>query len=123
MRILNKAEFLKCPDGTLFFDLHEGSAIIENLSIKNESLGDDFVRTDIGSLCNLGNGERSARGSEEAMEFFYRADAGETVSYHFDTGARDASYSSQRFAVLDRDDVRRLILALDAAYGVVVDVR
>jgi hypothetical protein len=122
MKILNRENFLLCPAGTVFFDYKP--QVFGGLSIKtcepkplnrNNGYPDDFFRIDIDTVLNvgeLGRGE-SCGDTYEAISLLERAEAGEQVDLHFDGEGRDGIFDEDaRFAVLDPEDVQRLIASL-----------
>lgn len=112
MRILNRKQFLAEPIGTVFFD-YESTGSYSSLSVKCDAPDDTgsffFISTDHSMNIGACDGE-SAFNTEEFIKLTEAAEAGERVAFYFDTSSR--SDEGERFAVLDDDDVERLIKLL-----------
>lgn len=117
MRILNRKQFLAEPIGTVFFD-YVPSMSTGPMSIKTDPAGyldDDFCRIDIDIGGNVGKADASCScsSSSEMCDLLAAAESGERVSLHFDADSRDGMFEpGALFAVLDDDDVERLIKLL-----------
>ena len=124
MRILNREAFMRCPEGTVFLDYkphHFGSLSVKTCApkpLKSDGHLDDFYRLDVDTILNVaehGKGE-SCSDSTEAFALMERAAGGERVDLHFDSGGRDGMFDENAlFAVLDPEDVQRLIAVLGNA--------
>ena len=116
MRILNRKDFMACPKGTVYMDF--SPCVFGQLTLKTsgpENEGDFYVSSLEGYLSEHGASE-SCGGSEEWFALVERAEKGERVDVHYDTGGREGMFNDHAlFAVLDRDDVDRLIAVLQAA--------
>jgi len=120
MRILNREAFMRCPEGTVFLDYkphYFGHLSIKTCgpkTLKSDGHLDDFYRIDVDTLLNVGeHGKGSSSGSDEAFSLMDRALAGERVDLHFDGDSRDGMFDEEAlFAVLDPEDVQRLIAVL-----------
>lgn len=124
MRILNREAFMRCPEGTVFFDYkphHFGSLSVKTCGpkpLKSDGHLGDFYRIDVDTLLNVGeHGKGESCGdSNEALSLMERALAGERVDLHFDGDSRDGIFDEEAlFAVLDPEDVQRLIAVLTNA--------
>ena len=127
MRILNREAFMQCPEGTVFFDYKPHCS--GDLSIKTcgaaqlrdeRGVLNDFFRLGIDPVMSIAEpGATESVGSDVRFDLLERAIAGERFDLFFDCGGRDAMYAADAlFAVLDPEDVRRLIELLSEAPGV-----
>jgi len=111
MKIIGKKEFLKMPEGTVFFERKDAvSMFVGDLRIKGESIGDkDFYFTTISSPF-FSEGEH--------CDNFFAMFEGEEREVCFDTEAREGLYDdSTEYFVLDKSEVKAMINALTEAYN------
>lgn len=117
MRILNRQQFLQCPQGTVFFDYVPATSM-SPISVKTDDAGymeDDFCRVDVDVGVGVAEADatESCCDSEQMSDLLGRAQKGERISLHFDGSGRDGGFDPNAlFAVLDDDDVERLIALL-----------
>lgn len=106
MRIVNKQEFLKLPEGILYSDFEPFS--FSGLKIKGETWDSDFIYQDL-----IGNVD--APSSSDSFDVLYNAnETGESFSLDFDCGCRDGLYDNdQLFAIYETEDVIGLINRLN----------
>jgi hypothetical protein len=113
MRILKYDDFLKEPNGTVYMDYRP--CVFGQLAIKTsgpEFTGDFYVMSLEGNLGDKGATESNG-GSEEQFALIDRVEDGEALPLFFDTAGREGMYDhTALYAVLDPDDVDRLIAVL-----------
>lgn len=111
MKIVSKKEFLKLPEGTVFFERKDAVGMfVGDLRIKGESIGDkDFFYTPISNPFFL-EGEHS--------DNYFLMYGGEEREVYFDTEVREGLYDdSIEYFVLDKSEVKAMIDALTDAYN------
>lgn len=114
MKLVNKKEFLKMHEGTVYFEKVKDKSACHfgHLLIKGETLPpDDYYETDLISpdLCPNGN--------SEIYESFNKLDKGETLNIDFNYGGRNGFYDdTDMYYVLDKDDVKSLLDVITEAY-------
>lgn len=112
MRIINREAFLALPAGTLYYK-YEPMTFGE-LSIKGDNMGGvDFTARSLDDIVD-------ADGTEQFVELLERGEGGAEVPVCFDNWARDGMFDEgQLFAVLDKDEARRLVESLAKDVGMV----
>lgn len=119
MRLVNKTEFLKLPEGTMYFEYVRDAngrecAWFGNLCVKGESLekSGDFFYRDLQSPA-LFFGEAN-------LEIFFALDImkeGHSCSADFDYEGRDGFYDdTHKYWVLEKTDVESLFCVIGKAY-------
>jgi hypothetical protein len=102
MKIINREEFLKLPENTLFCKYKP--CCFDDISIKNENVGDIDFR--VRKLFDVDNHD-----SNEMVDILF--DAEETGNYfklHFNTTYRDGLFDKdQLFAIFDNEEILQLI--------------
>lgn len=115
MKLLNKKEFLKLHDGTMYFEKpkDENACYFGDLCIKGESLSShDFYEIDIISP------DLSPILNEQYYESFERLEKGETLKIDFNYGGRNGMYDdTDMYYVLDKEDVKSLLDVITDAYN------
>jgi hypothetical protein len=117
MRILNRKQFLAEPIGTVFFDYIKSTST-GPMSVRTDAPGyldNDFCRMTIDISWNVAKADAicSCSSSDEMSDLLAAAEDGEQISLHFDADSRDGMFEAgAMFAVLDDDDVERLIKLL-----------
>lgn len=103
MRVVNRAEFLALPIGTVFNKHSLGN--LGDPCIKGETWGNDFLVQYFDTLeCPTGT---------ETIDTLYRLEAGEEIALDFDCLGRDGCFDDdQQFAVWSDADVEALITRL-----------
>ncbi len=105
MKIVNRAEFLKLPENTLFSKYRV--CCFGELEIKGKSYPNDFMSQEINSAIRCDNSDEFLRQLEQA-----RAE-GVSLSMDFDVEGRDGLFENdQLFAVWEDEDVEELIARL-----------
>lgn len=103
MRIVNRAEFLAMPTGTVFNKWTP--LILGDPCIKGATWGNDFL---VQYLDQIQSPE-----FEDYMDSLYRLEAGVEIPMDFDSGSRDGLFDDdQLFAVWSDADVEALITRL-----------
>ena len=113
MRILSRAQFLACPAGTVFMRHHAGTLGFETapaIKTSDDYNGHDFTSIDLRG--DIGENGDAHFDTGEAIALFDRANAGERVGLFYCDPCRDGMFDDHPFAVLDTDDLDRLIAAL-----------
>ena len=111
MKIVSKKEFLKLPEGAVFFEqVDEGYLCLSGMKIKGESIGDvDFFYTPISNPF-FSEGEH--------CDNFFAMFEGEEREVCFDAEVREGLYDdSIKYFVLDKSEVKAMIDALTDAYN------
>lgn len=114
MKLLNKKEFLKLPEGTMYFEKPKEAmaCYFGNLCVKGESLSRDFYEIDLISP------DLSPVLNEQYWESFERLDKGETLKIDFNYGGRNGMYDdTDMYYVLDKEDVKSLLDVITEAYN------
>lgn len=107
MRIINRAQFLALPAGTLFSKYEP--CVFGELSIKDDNRGtNDWWEVTLA-------GAISASSSDDFCDRCHAAEHGESIEMDFDTVTADGLYDEhQLFAVLEPKDVAALIARLQS---------
>jgi len=102
MRIVNRTEFLKLPENTVFSKYKPCS--FDGLRIKGETNGNDFTYQNIVSAI-------AESATDQFVDIILKKDnTGENMPMDFNCMGRDGLYEEdQLFAVWDDDDVNGLI--------------
>lgn len=111
MKIVGKKEFLKMPEGTVFFEREDAvSMFVGYLRIKGESIGDkDFYFIPISSPF-------FSKG--ESFDNYFAMFEGEEREVCFNTEVREGLYDDNtEYFVLDKSEVKAMIDALTDAYN------
>lgn len=109
MRIVNRAEFITMPEGTLFSKYEP--CFFEHIQIKGESIifenGDDYMYQDIVDATDHD-------GTADMFEKYDRAEKeGASIGMDFNCQGRDGCFDKdQLFAVWEKRDVKALIRRL-----------
>lgn len=115
MKLLNKKEFLKLPEGTVYFEKvkAENACYFGHLFIKGETLQpDDYYEIDLISP------DLSPNSHSEGYECFDKLNKGETLNIDFNYGGRNGLYDdTDMYYVLDKEDVKSLIDVITEAYN------
>ena len=107
MKIVNRKTFLEMPSNTLFSKW--SPCWFDDLTIKGESLGQDFLVQEIASAVKCNDSGEFADLCDDA------ARTGESVALDLDCMGRDGCFDeSQFFAVWEAQDVIALIERLKA---------
>lgn len=113
MRLVNKKEFLKQHDGTLYFEkVSDNACYFGDLCVKGESISDfDFYSMDLNSP------DLSPYRNEQYYESFERMDNGESLKVDFYYGGRDGMYDdNDMYYILEKEDVKSLLDVITEAY-------
>lgn len=119
MRLYNKKDFLKLPEGTVYFDKpYEKDGIrkllVGNMHIKGESLKSDFC---INSDINASDFKLSHNDLEHDY-FWNKIFEGEDVDLDFECGYCNGMYDDDdQYYVLNKNEVKEIIKVLTEAYN------
>ena len=100
MRILNHADFLKVPDGTVFQRYEP--VVFHDLCIKAETIGTDFLYQSLGEALDLDDNEYLISQSHR------RVSLEKELSLDFDCGSRDGMFGGL-YAVWSDEEVDAMI--------------
>ena len=102
MRIVDRETFLAMPEGTVFAKYQP--SVFEHLSIKGETIGNDFYYQQIVDAVEAPNSDRWAALLDESQV------SGRELEMDFETQGRDGCFDDdQLFAVFSKQDVAQLI--------------
>jgi len=109
MKIVNRKTFLELPSGTIYSEHYSGDGF-NNLSIKYETWGNDWIYMDINDFDDCENsGERYEKIDK-------MRDEGAEYPLNLDTTSRDGLFEDeQMFAIYDENDVNKIIEVLTQA--------
>lgn len=117
MKLYNKKDFLKLPEGTVYFDKPQidghDCLWVGSLHIKGESIKDfDFFHSNINSPWF-----KNSDDSNDQVDLWNKVFAGEDVDLDFDSYNRDGMYDDDdQYYVLNRNEVKEIIKVLTEAY-------
>lgn len=117
MKLYNKKDFLKLPEGTVYFDKPQidghDCLWVGSLHIKGESIKDfDFFHSNINSPWF-----KNCADSNDQVDLWNKVFAGEDVDLDFDSYNRDGMYDDDdKYYVLNKSEVSELIRILTEAY-------
>ena len=111
MKIVNREEFLKLPENTLYSKFKP--CYFDDLSIKYNTMGNDFVCVSIIDSIECDSSEEFSDKLFDAME------NKKSIAMDFDNCGRDGMFNDdQLFAVWESDDIRKLIIELSNCLNV-----
>lgn len=117
MKLYNKKDFLKLPEGTVYFDKPQidghDCLWVGSLHIKGESIKDfDFFQSNINS-----SWLKNCDDSNDQIDLWNKVFAGEDVDLDFDSYNRDGMYDDDdKYYVLNKGEVKEIIKVLTEAY-------
>lgn len=101
MKIVNRNDFLALPNGILFRKYDP--CIFQDLQIKTESQGDDFVCLSFDWV------KTDNHRQQDEFEILKKAkDNGESFEFDYRTTYRDGMYEDEWFAVYEKEDIYEL---------------
>jgi len=107
MKILNKEEFFKLPQGTVYSEYDP--LTFHSLFIKGEQLTVDYIELDLVGNIEYNNSDEYCEILEEAKE------TGKSFKLDFENYGRNGMYSDdQLYAVYEKEDIEGLINTLKA---------
>lgn len=118
MKLYNKKDFLKLPEGTVYFDKPEidgqDCLWVGNLHIKGESIKDfDFFHSNINS-----SWFKNCDDSNDQVALWNKVFSGEDIDLDFDSYNRDGMYDDDdQYYVLNKNEVKEIIKVLTEAYN------
>jgi DNA relaxase NicK len=108
MRIVDLQTFMSMPDGTIFAKAKK--YLHESLSIKVQSLNGDFLYQSLSMY------QYDSKNEDNMQVLYDLENKGRIVEMNYDCCNRDGLFEKDElFAVLDRDDVVKLITRLNRA--------
>jgi hypothetical protein len=112
MRIVGRKEFLELPPGTVYAPYIEHLSLGSKLCVKDETLkhGDDWYYSQVIDI--------KCSGSEEYADIVEKAENDSSFEFECDpdSSGRDGMFQEDdRFLVLSKDDVRKIIAKLSEA--------
>ena len=119
MKLYNKKDFLKLPEGTVYFDKPQidghDCLWVGSLHIKGESIKDfDFFHSNINSPWF-----KNCDDSNDQVDLWNKVFAGEDVDLDFDSYNRDGMYDDDdQYYVLNKNEVKEIIKVLTEAYDI-----
>jgi hypothetical protein len=106
MRIVNREEFLKLPEGVIY-QKYEPIIVNTNVCVKVETSNDDWYYASLSENIDYHSSEHFIGIMQDAEE------SGSGFKADYTTYERDGLYEQdQRFIIYDRDDVRNLLETL-----------
>lgn len=118
MKLYSKKDFLKLPEGTVYFEVPDSPSKnqclwVGSLRIKGESLGEnDFYNSELNS-----SWFKNCDSSDQNVVAWMRVFDGEEVDLDFESYTRDGMYEdSDQYYVLNKNEVSDLIRVLTEAY-------
>jgi len=107
MKIVNRKQFLKLPNGTIYCSFNKKNFSFNGFSLKLESLSNDWYYMDLTDFDNWDN-------SEERIENIQKMIAeGKEYPLSLNCSSRDGMFEEdEMFCIYDKQDIERIINVL-----------